>query len=121
MYIWVLDCMMKPPSPHVQGHAEETQDSKARSPFGGRRDILSIKILIIMETFGVPRAAQLVKSPTSAQVMISRFMGWNPASNSVLTARSPEPASDSVSPSLAVSGEHSRSVSLCLSKMNKKH
>ena len=44
--------------------------------------------------------AQSVKHPTSAQVMILRFMGSRPASGSVLTAQSLEPASDSVSPSL---------------------
>ena len=42
--------------------------------------------------------AQLVKLPTSAQVMISQFVGSSPASGSVLTAWSLEPASDSVSP-----------------------
>ena len=45
--------------------------------------------------------AQLVKGPTSAQVMISRFMGSGPESGSVLTAQSLEPASDSVSPSVS--------------------
>ena len=45
--------------------------------------------------------APSVKCPTSAQVMISRFMGSGPALGSVLTARSLEPASDSVSPSLS--------------------
>ena len=44
---------------------------------------------------------QLVKRPTSAQVMISQFVGSSPASGSVLMARSLEPASDSVSPSLS--------------------
>ena len=45
--------------------------------------------------------AQSVKHPTSAQVMISRFVGSSPASGSGLTAQSLEPASDSVSPSLS--------------------
>ena len=45
--------------------------------------------------------AQPVKCPTLAQVMISRFAGSSPASGSVLAARSLEPASDSVSPSLS--------------------
>ena len=45
--------------------------------------------------------AQSVKRLTSAQVMISQFMGSSPASGSVLTAQSPEPASDSVPPSLS--------------------
>ena len=40
---------------------------------------------------------------TSAQVMISQFVGSSPTSGSVLTAQSLEPASDSVSPSLCPS------------------
>ena len=44
--------------------------------------------------------AQSVKCPTSAQVMILRSVSWRPASGSVLTAQSLEPASNSVSPSL---------------------
>ena len=36
--------------------------------------------------------AQSVECPTSAQVMISRFVCLSPASGSVLTARSLEPA-----------------------------
>ena len=42
--------------------------------------------------------APSVKHLTSAQVMISRSVGSSPASGSVLTAPSPEPALDSVSP-----------------------
>ena len=45
--------------------------------------------------------AQLVKHLTLAQVMISRFGSLSPASGSVLTAQSLEPALDSVSPSLS--------------------
>ena len=45
--------------------------------------------------------AQLVKRPTSAQVMFSQIVGSSPASGSVLTAQSLEPASDSVYPSLS--------------------
>ena len=45
--------------------------------------------------------AQLVKRLTSAQVMISWFMGSSPMWSSVLTAQSLEPASDSVLPSLS--------------------
>ena len=45
--------------------------------------------------------AQSVERPTSAQVVISRFMSLRPASGSVLTAQSLEPASHSVSPSLS--------------------
>ena len=45
--------------------------------------------------------AQSVKHLTSAQVMISQSTSLSPASGSVLTARSLEPASDSASPSLS--------------------
>ena len=38
--------------------------------------------------------AQLVKHPTSAQVMISWFVSSSPALGSVLTAQNLEPASD---------------------------
>ena len=47
--------------------------------------------------------AQWVKCLTSAQVMISWFVGSSPASGSVLPAQSLDPASDSVSPSLSAS------------------
>ena len=47
-----------------------------------------------------------------ARVMILQFMGSSPASGSVLTARSLEPASDSVSPSLCLSPTHALSLSL---------
>ena len=45
--------------------------------------------------------AQSVKHPTWDQVMISWIMSLSPASGSVLTAQSLEPASDSMSPSLS--------------------
>ena len=45
--------------------------------------------------------AQSVKCLTSAQVMISQSVSSSPASGSVLTAQSLEPALDSVSPSLS--------------------
>ena len=61
--------------------------------------------------------AQSVKPPTSAQVMISQFVGSSPVLGSVLTARSLEPASDSVSPPLSV--PPLLSLSLCLSLKNK--
>ena len=60
--------------------------------------------------------AQSVKRPTLAQVMISRFVGSNPTSRSVLMAQRLEPASDSVSPSLSAPPllilAHSHSLSL---------
>ena len=56
--------------------------------------------------------AQSVECPTSAQeVMISQFVSSSPASSSVLTARSLEPASDPVSPSLSAPSP----LMLCLS------
>ena len=57
--------------------------------------------------------AQSVERPTSAQVMISRLVSSRPVSGSVLTARSLEPASDSVPPSLSAP-THSHSVSVSL-------
>ena len=45
--------------------------------------------------------AQSVGRLTSAQVMMSRFVGSGPPSGSVLTAPSLEPASDSVFPSFS--------------------
>ena len=59
--------------------------------------------------------APSVKRPTSAQVMISWFVGSSPASGSVLTAQSLETASDSVSSSLSALPL----LVFCLSKMNK--
>ena len=61
--------------------------------------------------------AQLVGCPTSAQVMISRFVSLSPAPGSVLTAQSLMPVSDSVSPSL--SAPPLLMLSLCPSKRNK--
>ena len=47
--------------------------------------------------------AQLVGHPTSAQVTVSQLVSSSPTSSSVLTARSLEPASVSVPPTLSVS------------------
>ena len=66
---------------------------------------------------GIPWGAWAARSAQrlpSAQVMISRPVSSSPASGSVLTAQSLEPASDSASPSLSLPLPHSRSVSLCL-------
>ena len=52
------------------------------------------------------------------QAMISQLMSSSPASGSVLTTQSPEPASDSVSPSLCPSPAHALCLSLSLSKTN---
>ena len=56
--------------------------------------------------------AQSVQRLTSAQVMISRFVGSSPVSGSVLTAQSLEPALVSVSPSLSAPPP----LTLCLSQ-----
>ena len=63
--------------------------------------------------------AQSVKCPTSAQVMISQSVSLSPASGSVLTAQSLEPALDSVTPSLCASSAHTLSLSVS-QKMNKR-
>ena len=65
-----------------------------------------------------PWGIQLVKHLTSAQVMISRFMGSSPASGSVWTARSLEPVSDSVCPPLSLPLPCSLSLSLSLCQKN---
>ena len=59
--------------------------------------------------------AQSVKRPTSAQVMISQYVGLSPASGSVLTAWNLEPASHSVPPSLTTAPSPAPALSLCLS------
>ena len=61
--------------------------------------------------------AKSVKRPTLASVMISRFVGSNPALGSVPIAQGLEPALDSVSPSF--SAPPSLMLCLCLSKINK--
>ena len=71
---------------------------------------------------GAPRStwvAQSVKRPTSAQVMISQFVGSSPASGSVLAALSLEPASGSVSVSLPLLHLCSLALSLSLSLSQK--
>ena len=55
--------------------------------------------------------AQSVEHPTSAQVMISLFVGSSPASGSVLTAQSLEPTSDCVS-SFCPSSAHTLSLEI---------
>ena len=58
--------------------------------------------------------ARSLERPTSAQVMISLLVGSSPASGSVLTARRPEPASDSVSPTPSVCPSPAHTLSLSL-------
>ena len=61
----------------------------------------SDKCSLLNPFLGGAWVAQSVGRPTSAQVMISQSVSSSPASGSGLTARSLEPASDSVSPSLS--------------------
>ena len=65
------------------------------------------------------RVAQSIKCPTLAQAMISQLVSSSPASGSVLTAGSLEPASDSVCPFLRPSPAHALARSLSLSLKNK--
>ena len=62
--------------------------------------------------------AQSVRRPTSAQGMISWFVGSSPTSGSVLTAQSLEPASDSAPPPHLLARSLSLTFSLSLSKIN---
>ena len=55
--------------------------------------------------------AQSVERPAPAQVVISRSVSSSPASGSVLTGQSPEPASSSISPSLCPFLSHALPVS----------
>ena len=63
---------------------------------------------------------QLVERLTLAQVMISRLVGLSPASGSVLTAQSLEPASDSVCVSLSLPLPYCHSVSVSQKWINVK-
>ena len=80
-----------------------------------REKVLSITLfyfhLIYNRYLSGTWVAELVKRPTSAQVMISQFVTLSPASGSVLTAQNLEPASGSVSPSFS----DSALLLLCLS------
>ena len=73
---------------------------------------LKINKLEKKQKIGAPGWLKSVERPTLAQVIISWFMGLSPASGSVLTARSLEPAWDSVSPSLCSSPTRVLSLSL---------
>ena len=75
-----------------------------------------------MHILGVPGWLSWLSS-NLAQVMISWFIGLSPASVSVLTAQSLEPASDSVSPchSLCPSPAHTLSLSFKNKQMLKKN
>ena len=68
--------------------------------------------VFLKECSGGTWVAQSVKCPTSAQVMISPFMSSSPMMGSVLTAQSPEPASDSCLPPLCPSPAYTASLSV---------
>ena len=71
------------------------------------------------ELFRGTCVTQLVKCPSSTQVMISLFLSLSPVLGSVVTAQSLEPVSDSVSPSLSLSLCPSPTHVLSLSLKNK--
>ena len=82
-----------------QYHQESFEKTDSWAPVSGS-DSLSLDLGLRMCISRGTWVAQSVKHPTSGQVMISRLVGSSPVSDSVLTAQSLDPASDSVSPSL---------------------
>ena len=81
------------------------------------------RIVLSLKTLGQRGAwvAQSVKHLNLAQVTISQFVSSSPASGSVLTARSLEPALDSMSPSLSLCPSPVHALSLSVpKKINKK-
>ena len=81
-----------------------------------KRLLTDIIVILVTKLKNVGRlGGSSIEHPTSAQVMISWLTSSSPASGSVLTAQSLEPASDSVSPSLCPSPIHA--LSLAVSKI----
>ena len=80
-------------------------------------DLSWTRFHLLRPYFWGARVAQSVERPTSAQVMISQFVGPSPTSGHVLTAQSLESASNSVSPPL--SAPPPLALPLSLSKINK--
>ena len=78
-----------------------------------------VTILVLNWKAGGTWVSQSAKRPTSAQVMISRFVSSSPASGSVLTAQSLEPASDSVSLFLSLSAPPLLALCLSVPQINK--
>ena len=72
-------------------------------------------ILCLRGLWGGTWVAQLVKHPTSAQVMILGFVGSSPMLGSVLLAQSLGPALDSVCLSLSAPPPLALPLSFCLS------
>ena len=76
---------------------------------------LSLHLPLKTRRCGGVWVAHSVGCPTSAQVMISQSVGWNPTLGSVLTVQSLKPALESVSLSPCPSPTHTLSLSLSLS------
>ena len=72
----------------------------------------------LKDIFGGAWVAQSGKHLTLAQVMILRFLGSSPVSGSVLTAWNPDPASDSVFPSLSAPPLLTHSLSVPQKRIN---
>ena len=81
---------------------------------------LFVKLYKIIRRLWGTWVAQLIRRPTSAQVMISWFVSSSPTLGFMLTAQSLEPASDSVCVSLSLPLPYSRPVSLSLKNKCKK-
>ena len=85
-----------------------------------QREIEQLSHVFLNVSFRGAWVAQSVGRLTSAQVMISQLVSLSPTSGSMLTARSLELASDSVSPSLCPSPAHILCLSLSKSTLKKK-
>ena len=105
--------------PEWWGIPEEKEEVPSGVGRQRQQDILdgagSTEELVFKTKYGGPWVAQSVGQPASAEVMICQSVSSSPASGSVLTAQSLEPASDSVSPSFSAPPP----LVLCLSKINK--
>ena len=96
-------CPQLPWAKEAQEHSEDRSGSPGT--WGARPSAPTpLSSLFLCPTGGAAHknrdtwVAQSVEHPTSAQVVISRFVGSSTASGSVLIAQSLEPVSDSVSP-----------------------
>ena len=104
--------------------AQDTFDCSKNASFDRSADYFCGRLAVLLQLIKKERwrgawVARSVKRPTSAQVTISRSVSSSPASGSGLTARSLEPVSDSVSPSLSAPPLLVLYLSLFLSIINK--
>ena len=82
---------------------EKEHITVSRATTGPREDRMHSTVTVVNNWYHRGAwGAQSVECLTSAQVMISQSVSLSPASGSVLTAQSLEPASESVSHSLSV-------------------